>query len=720
MKILRYLRKVIKGFFIGILITVIVGVLVVGGVGVFKLYPMYLDYAKEAREVVKASSREDFRLQESSMVYDSDGSVLAKLSRDVDSTYLPYDKIPQYAVDAFVAIEDRSFWENPGYDIKGIIRVGIDYLLTKGERKHGASTITQQLARNQFLTREVSITRKIKEILISRELTKKYTKQEIMEFYINDISFANTYYGLEAAARGYFDKSADELSLSQIAYICAIPNRPTYYNPYKNPDNALERRDKILADMKTCGFIGEDEYNEAVSEKIVVTRPEAEFKNYQTTYAIDCAVRYLMEENGFQFHYGFRDEDDYKEYTAQYNEIYDEAKDQLYTGGYEIHTSLDSRMQEQLQSAVDDGLSFDDEQTENGIYALQGAATAVDNATGKVVAIVGGREQKVTTYTLNRAFQSFRQPGSSIKPLIVYTPALEKGYTSDSVVYDIDVSAAKQPGVDVFSLPGNAMTLRQAVERSRNGVAWSVYADITPEYGMSYLTKMRFDNIVPGDYYLAASLGGFTYGATTEEMAGAYAALVNDGVYREPTCLVSLKDREGEEMFVDEPQIQVYDQDKARTMVDILTGVVSRGTAAKMGWSSEVEAAGKTGTTNNSKDGWFCGMTPYYTISVWVGYDQPRTLSSLYGATYPANIWKQAMSAFIEGKGAVVFPEAPEEVETRKKRPAPVIPTAPPETAPAASDATEAPQIIEGINGGPGVSTVIPTEAPREVGPGMQ
>ncbi len=151
----------------------------------------------------------------------------------MDSAYLEYDEIPQYAIDAFIAIEDRSFWENPGIDMKGILRVGINFLRTEGEEMHGASTITQQLVRNQFLTREVSIIRKIKEIMISLELTKKYTKEQIMEFYVNDISFANTYCGLEAAARGYFNKSADELSLSQIAYICAIPNRPTYYNPYK-------------------------------------------------------------------------------------------------------------------------------------------------------------------------------------------------------------------------------------------------------------------------------------------------------------------------------------------------------------------------------------------------------------------------------------------------------------------------------------------------------
>ena len=281
----------------------------------------------------------------------------------------------------------------------------------------------------------------------------------------------------------------------------------------------------------------------------------------------------------------------------------------------------------------------------------------IDNSSGKVVAIVGGRTQEADTYNLNRAFQSFRQPGSSIKPIIVYAPALENGYTSQSTVKNINVDDAKKKGADVSKLPGNTMTLRQAVEQSKNGVAWWLYNEITPQVGMSYLTKMRFDNIVPDDYYLASSLGGFTYGATTEEMAGAYAALANGGMYRDPTCIMTMLDRNGIDVYKNSGESQVYEKNTAAVMVDILKGVVKKGTAKGMGWSGNIEAAGKTGTTNNSKDGWFCGMTPYYTMSVWVGYDQPKTLSSLWGSTYPASIWKQAMSHFVEGLEAASFPE---------------------------------------------------------------
>lgn len=648
-------RKVLRVMFRTLLILMIPLFLILGGIGYFKIYPLFMEYKILAEEAVETSTLDTFRLQEASFIYDVNGDVIAKLTGDEDSSYLTYEQIPEHAINAFVAIEDRTFWENSGVDVKGIIRVGLNFIKTGGKEMHGASTITQQLARNRFLTREVSFERKAKEMLIALNLTEKYTKKQIMEFYVNDISFANTYYGLQAAARGYFSKDANELSLSQIAYLCAIPNSPTYYNPYKHPENAIKRRDKILDDMKELGYITEAEYEEAVAEKIVVERQRVPLKNYETTYAIDCAVRYLMRRDGFEFRYDFRSREDYDTYHELYNEVYNQEKDALYTGGYNLYTSLDPEKQEILQTAVDEGLSFDEEIAENGVYQLQGAATVIDNETGCVAAIVGGRSQDADTYTLNRAFQSPRQPGSTIKPLIIYAPALENGYHSDTPVKNISVSAAKQKGAVVRDLPGDYMPLRTAVELSKNGVAWSVYDDMTPGLGMAYLTQMRFEHITPDDYYMAASLGGFSKGTTTEEMAGAYAALACGGRYIEPTCIVKMVDNKGNDIFEPYPELQVYQKTSAAMMTDILRGVVTHGTAASMRWNSSIQAAGKTGTTNDSKDGWFCGMTPYYTISVWVGYDTPKKLSSLYGGTYPAAIWKNAMSQLVDGMESASF-----------------------------------------------------------------
>lgn len=651
----RLLRRFLAVFFLLFFI-----VLAGGGLFAWKFYSVCRD---EVSGLVENSTESDFLPNQASYIYDSAGEVMAKLSGDEDSQYLPYEEIPKAAVNAFVAVEDRTFWENCGVDFKGIARVGIHFILTGGEEVHGASTITQQLARNQYLTRDVSIRRKVKEMIIAMELTEKYTKEQIMEFYINDINYANTYYGLQAAARGYFGKDADELSLSQTAYLCAIPNSPSYYNPYRHPENALKRRDKILGDMLEMGYITQEEHDAAVSEEIFVSRTSYEMKNYETTYAVDCAVRWLMREDGFPFEYGFSNYDDYRAYQEAYEESYARARDELYTGGYRIYTSLNPARQSILQSAVDQGLSFDGETAENGIFALQGAAVAINNDTGKVEAIVGGRSQETDTYTLNRAFQSFRQPGSSIKPLIVYAPALEEGYASFSRVKDISVDAAKKPGADVPSLPGNWITMRQAVERSRNGAAWWLFNEVTPETGLSYLTQMRFDHIVPDDYNMAASLGGFTYGVTAEEMAGAFSALENGGVYREPDCILRMENLEGDDIYKEREPKEVYSSQTAAVMVDMMKGVITRGTARGMGWKSSIEAAGKTGTTNNSKDGWFCGVTPYYTVAVWVGYDTPRTLSSLYGSTYPAAIWKQAMEGLTAGLPEASFsaPEAEKE-----------------------------------------------------------
>lgn len=624
-------------------------ILLAAGVIAVKFYPLYREYKTLAIQAVEQSTSDTFRLQEASFIYDVNGDVIAKLTGDEDSSYLNYEDIPQDAVNAFVAIEDRTFWKNSGIDMKGIFRVGLNFLLTRGEEKHGASTITQQLARNRFLTREVSLERKAKEMLIAIELTKKYSKKQIMEYYVNDISFANTYYGLQAAARGYFGKDAKKLSLSQIAYLCAIPNSPTYYNPYKHPENAIRRRDKILDDMKEMGYITEEAYEEALAETITVQRQRVQLRNYETTYAIDCAVRYLMRRDGFEFRYGFRDQEEYEEYHTLYDEVYSQEKDALYTGGYNLYTSLDLEKQQILQEAVDEVLSFDEKTAENGIYLLQGAATVIDNKTGRVAAIVGGRSQETDTYTLNRAFQSPRQPGSTIKPLIVYAPSLENGYSSDTLVKNISVSAAKKKGVVVRDLPGDIMPLRTAVELSKNGVAWYVYDDVTPGLGMAYLTQMRFQSVHPNDYYPAAALGGFSRGVTTEEMAGAYSSLASEGRYIEPTCIVKMIDNMGNDIFEEYPELQVYQENTANLMTDILRGVISHGTAASMGWKGEIEAAGKTGTTNGSKDGWFCGITPYYSMAVWVGYDTPKELSSLYGGTYPASIWKKAMVRLVEG-----------------------------------------------------------------------
>lgn len=621
---------------------------------------------REAKDLVDSSTPDTFRLAQTSYIYSDDGTQLAALAESEDATYLSYEDIPADVVNAFVSVEDRTFWNNSGVDYKGILRVCVNYVKTKGQVAEGASTITQQLARGTFLSNEKTLSRKIKEIFIARQLTKKYTKEQIMEFYCNSCCFANGIYGVEDASQKYFGCSVSELSLSETAYICAIPNRPEYYNPLKNSENAISRRNKILQDMYECDYITKDAGDAALAENITVAEVSDEedtFYNYEATYAINCAIRYLMKQDGFEFKSHFEDDADYDTYNAYYDEMYKQAKHKLYTGGYKVTTTMNLKAQKNLQKIFDKELAFNTKVDEStGIYQFQGAMTVIDNETGKVVAMIGGRSQDELqqTYSLNRGFQSFKQPGSSIKPLVIYTPALEEGYDANSTLTEIDVKAAKKSTSEKISkMSGKKMSLRYAVEDSKNGCAYSLYNIITPKVGLSYIENMNFSKIVQQDYTLSSGLGGLHHGTNTVEMANAYSTLENHGEYRQADCISSILDASGNEIYEEPESKTVYTRSASDQMTDILEGVLnsSAGTAKGLKWSSasDVAAAAKTGTTNDNNVAWFCGYTPYYTISVWVGYDYPKSVKGLWGNTYPAYIWKEAMLYMIDGKDEADF-----------------------------------------------------------------
>lgn len=610
-------------------------------------------YSREAKEIVENSTVDSFKQELNGKILYDDGKLLSYLKAGKNLHYLKFEDIPENVVNAFIAVEDRRFYKHDGVDRKGIVRVMLHYLKSRGKVMAGASTITQQLSRNVFLTHEVSLERKIKEVFIALNLEKKYSKDQILEFYINNIYFANGYYGIGAAAKGYFNKPVSKLSLSEIAYLVAIPNNPSHYNPLEHSDRTILRRDKVLKDMKREKYISQEELDAAIAEKIKIKQPKGKTNDYETTYAIECTIRYLMEKQGFETRQFFNSKKDYDEYIGEYQEIYEQCRQRVYTEGFEIHTSINREVQNLAQKELNDCLSFNKDKKKNDIYSFQGAVTCIDNGNGKVVAIVGGRKQKgIGGFTLNRAFQSYRQPGSSIKPLVVYTPSLENGYTANTIVNDTKMK-------DGPSNSGNSylgrIPLSTAVQKSKNVVAWQIMDELTPRTGLSYIQDMLFRKIVPSDYINAAALGGLTYGVTTEEMAGGYATLANDGIFREPTCLVSIK-LGGKEIYKRREGKRIYSAAAAQEMTAILRGVLTKGTASKIGWkNNKIQAAAKTGTTNDFKDGWFCGYTPYYSIAVWVGYDEPKTVSGLWGSSYPATIWKNIMTALVAGKKPAVF-----------------------------------------------------------------
>ena len=586
--------------------------------------------------------REDFCAAATSTVYAADGSVICTLKAEKDVYYLDYEDIPDSVIYTFLAMEDRSYYKHKGIDYKAIIRAAWS-LYTKKEITQGGSTITQQISRNTYLSHDVTWERKIEEMFLAMALEQKYSKQDILEFYINGIYFANGNYGIQAASRGYFSKDVSELTLSEIVFLCCIPNNPSIYDPLTNMDAVMDRRDMVLEILYNLEIINKEEYREAILKDIKLNPEVNKRSNYVETYVFECATKLLMEL-GFD---------------------YQEALMKLYTGGFSIYTTIDPDLQKMLQTSVDGGLSEYTEVNDEGVYALQGSGVCIDNATGNVVAIVGGRSQQIKGYTLNRAFQGHRQPGSAIKPLVTYTPLLSEkyGYTADTIVLD----KKKEDG------PANSnnryegeITLRRAVAASKNTVAWELFQKVGINKALQYLIDMNFEKIVMEDYVPAASLGGLTYGATTLEMAAAYATIENDGVYRVPTCVERIADAKDNLIAKSDSEAKkIYTVEGSRAMTDILESVVKEGTG-KDARLDGMTCAGKTGTTDDNKDGWFVGYTPYYTTAVWVGYDMPRTMDDLYGYTYPSRIWKAYMDHIHEELPDKAFATVEEYLEEEK------------------------------------------------------
>lgn len=618
----------------------------------------YHEYARpilalkaKAEKIAKDSTVEDFRSALTTIVYDANGEKISTLRSEKASYYLTYKELPQWAVDVMLVTEDKKFYSHEGVDFAANVRAFYYLVKNKGEITQGGSTITQQLARTVYLTNEVSYERKMVEVFLAWELEDLYSKNEIMEFYLNNIYFGNGYYGIQAAAYGYFGRSVMDLSLSETVFICAIPNNPSLYDPLVRMEKTLERRDRMLRQMLEDGKITQKEHDDAVAEEIILGKSSVSRNNYVETYVNYCAVRALMEEDGFTFRTSFSGNADREQYEERYDASYSYWQQKLYTGGYRIYTSIDLEKQAMLQEAVNEGTASFTEVNEEGIYKLQASAVCIDNETGYVVAIVGGREQEYAGYTLNRAYQSFRQPGSAIKPLIIYTPWFERGLTPDSMVLDAKFEGGPKNSGSYLG----EITVRAAVEYSKNTVAWKLFSELTAETGLSYLKDMKFRRIVDTDYVPAAALGGFTYGVSALEMAGAYAALENDGVFRSPTCIMRITDIDGRDVVGDTiTEKRIYEQNAARTMTDVLKGVMTVGTARKNNLETAL-AAGKTGTADDRKDGWFIGYTSYYTTSVWVGCDMPEEIEDLAGSSYPLSIWKTYMDRIHEGLPVVEF-----------------------------------------------------------------
>lgn len=635
---------------VGLISLVLIFGFIVSGIIYLKIKPDLDSCMEIAYDKLVNMSEDDFIGSMDTYVYDKDGNAVGIINSG-NFEYVDINHISMNIQNGYISQEDKRFKEHMGVDFISTSRALLALIKNKGEITQGGSTITQQVIKNTYLTQERSFKRKIIEILLAPRLEMKFSKAKIMEYYCNKNYYGNRCYGVQAGSQYYFGKNASDVSIAEAAMLVGLSNSPSMYDPIKHYDDALKKRNKIIENLYANGYISKENKEDALSENLEIVQKEGKggFETYQSTYAIHCAAITLMKHENFNFKYLFNDKSDYDVYVKNYDKVYNEKLDEIRGGGFSIYTSLDSSIQEKFQTSIDSNLSEFVELQENGKYAMQGAAAVADNKTGYIVAIVGGRG---TSDQYNRAYLSARQPGSVIKPLIDYAPAFDTGEYYPSKVMN-DHKLEDGPKNSSGSYRGN-ITIREAVNRSINTIAWQVLKEIGVNNGFSYLGKMRFHKLSYIDNnVISLSIGGFTNGVRIVDMTKGYQTLANSGVYNDKTCIIDIKDHKGVSVIKDykAETKQVYTEDSAYMMTDILKDTIhnSYGTAYGLGLNNAIPAAGKTGTTNSNKDTWFCGYTKQYTASVWVGYDTPREMPGIYGATYAGRIWQQAMNAIHDG-----------------------------------------------------------------------
>lgn len=568
----------------------------------------------------------------SSVVYyeDEDNNLkyYERLIADQNRIWVDAEKVPQYLKDAFVSIEDQRFYKHGGVDIKRTTGAVINELF-KGGSSYGGSTITQQLVKNITVDWEHSKARKIREMVRAVIIERKMDKDEILELYMNTIYLGHGANGVQAAAKVYFDKDVSELSLAECAAIAGITKLPAEYDPVVKPDSNKQRRQVVLDKMFELEYITEEEYNEATASEISVVSNQETTQSYFVDYLYDELLNDLMTTKG---------------YTQAY------ASDLIYNGGLKIVSTVDPRIQDIINKVYAQGKGFP------SFYgtAPQSAMVITDPATGQIKGLAGGTGKKEGARVLNRASQTRRQPGSTIKPIAVYGPAIDTGtITLASYIQNTPLTIGEWQPKNANNKFTEPVSVRTAVASSLNLPAIRVLEELTVDKSFEYMTEKLHINLVEskreGSKYLSdkalapLSLGGLTDGVTVMEMNSAYSAIANGGEYVTPSSYTKVYDANGELLIEKIPSRNVaFSKETAFIMTELLKGVMQYGTAA--GYSiSGIQTCGKTGSTDDNFDRWFAGFTPYYCGTVWVGYDEQRVIS--YGGLNPAlTIWKNVMT----------------------------------------------------------------------------
>jgi penicillin-binding protein 1A len=561
-------------------------------------------------------------------IYDDQDTIVSALHAEENRTEITLDKVPPDLVNAFIATEDQDFYHHHGINFKGILRAVLSNITSGNLTGQGASTITQQLARNSFLSFDKKWERKIKEVVLAFKLEATYSKDEILAMYLNKINFGAGAYGVQAAANTYFGKDVSELTLEECALLAGLPQSPNGYNPFQYYERAKSRQKMVLNSMVDCGFIDLQIAQAAMEAPLVFKQSNNAAGDYG--YFVDAVIDEALQVLG---------KTNYKE----------NAGDAIYRSGLRIYTTMDADLQRFAEDYFVDASHFPQE-IQGGEQA-QSAMAVIDHTTGDVKAIMGGRKYEVRR-GFNRATNAYRQPGSAIKPISVYSPALESGYMPFYVLDDSPISF--KIGGTVWS-PKNydgkyrgLITIRTAVQWSINTYAVQMVDKVGVRKSFDYARAMGLKLIdSPGhnDLGLAPlSLGGLTHGATPVQMAGAYSTIANGGIYMNPHFITRIEDADGVEIYNYVPSDRrVLKEQTTWLMTNMLQTVVSAGTGTTAQIPG-VATAGKTGTSEECKDVWFCGFTPSYTMAVWMGYDQKYTMDRTYGGLYPARMFRAVLT----------------------------------------------------------------------------
>ncbi|RBQ26159.1 transglycosylase domain-containing protein [Arcobacter sp. CECT 9188] len=614
---LKFLTKAI--FFISIVVGAIILVL---------LYDLYEEIKDDIDSVV------NYQPKQSTQFFDKNGKLLANTFKDENREYVNYDDIPARVIEGLVAIEDTQFFEHFGINPDAISRAMIKNIQSGGYSE-GASTLTQQLIKVLVLTREKKLMRKVKEALLAIRLETLLTKEEILERYLNHVYFGHGYYGIKTAAKGYFKKELYELTLKEIAILVGLPRAPSFYDPTKNLQVSLTRANQVITRMNSLGWISNEQFEESINE--IPTIYNQTLTQNIAPWAVDYAI----------------------------NELINDVPDILY-GGYKVYLTIDLQAQEIAQEALkksyDEAMKRDSNIRENSknpdndafTKELNGAMITLENNTGKILAMVGGVDYSQSVF--NRAFQSKRQAGSAIKPFL-YQTALNEGYNPSSQLFDISRTYTYTVGgIQKKWQPRNyggnfkgIVTLRDSLVQSRNLSTLNLVTDVGVDITTNDLKRYGFKDVVNN---LSVTLGSMS--VSLVEFSQAYTIFSNNGIQTKPYIVEQIINKDGKGVTFEPMKTEVNPSEQSYLITSILKDVVTKGTGRRAAVDG-IELAGKTGTTNDNIDAWFCGYSPSIQTIVWFGNDNNKPMrKSETGSTLAAPAFSYFFKKYLE-----LYPEIP-------------------------------------------------------------